>query len=94
MDGRFEGLERVRAGIDIGRRHDQPTVVAVGLAQIGSGCGEMRRYDEAIPALVEGVATPPRTTSELAGSMPSHGWPDAASTSASGTRPRPHARMS
>jgi tetratricopeptide (TPR) repeat protein len=56
MDARFDGLVRVREGIAIGRRHDLPAVVSLGLSQIGSGCGEMRRYDEAVPALVEGTA--------------------------------------
>jgi ATP/maltotriose-dependent transcriptional regulator MalT len=56
MDGRFEGLERVRQGIDLARRHDIGAVVSLGLGQIGTGCGEMRRYDEAVPALVDAVA--------------------------------------
>ena len=56
MDGRFEGLDRVREGIDLARRHDLPAVVSLGLGQIGSGCGEMRRYDEAVPSLVDAVA--------------------------------------
>ena len=56
MDARFDGLRRVREGIAVGRRHDLPGVVALGLSQIGSGCGEMRRYDEAVPALVEATA--------------------------------------
>jgi DNA-binding CsgD family transcriptional regulator/tetratricopeptide (TPR) repeat protein len=53
MDGRFEGLTRIQEGIEIGRREDRPAVVALGLLQIGSGCGEMRRYAEAVPALIE-----------------------------------------
>ena len=56
MDARFEGLQRVREGIELGRRHDLPGVVNVGLLQIGSGCGEMRRFDEAVPALVEAMS--------------------------------------
>jgi DNA-binding CsgD family transcriptional regulator len=56
MDGRFEGLHRVRRGTELGRERDLPAIVAHGLSQIGSGCGEMRRYDEAVPALVEGSA--------------------------------------
>ena len=55
MDARFDGLRRVREGIAVGRRYQLPGVVALGLSQIGSGCGEMRRYDEAVPALVEGI---------------------------------------
>jgi ATP/maltotriose-dependent transcriptional regulator MalT len=56
MDGRSEGLDRIRQGIDVARRHDIGAVVSLGLGQIGSGCGEMRRYDEAVPALIEAVA--------------------------------------
>ena len=56
MDERFEGLARIREGIEIGEREGWPAVVSLGLLQIGSGCGEMRRYDEAVPALVEAVA--------------------------------------
>ncbi len=56
MDARFDGLVRIREGIDIGRREGWPAVVGLGLLQIGSGCGEMRRYDEAVPALIEGAA--------------------------------------
>ena len=56
MDGRFEGLDRVQRGIDIGWRHDLPAMVSLGLSQIGSGCGEMRRYDLAVPSLVDGAA--------------------------------------
>lgn len=55
MGGRFDGLARVREGIDLGRRAGLPAVVALGLSQIGSGCGEMRRYDLAEPALLEGI---------------------------------------
>jgi DNA-binding CsgD family transcriptional regulator/tetratricopeptide (TPR) repeat protein len=56
MDSRFDGLERVRRGIELGRRENLPGVVAQGLRQIGSGCGEMRRYHDAVLALEEGVA--------------------------------------
>jgi DNA-binding CsgD family transcriptional regulator/tetratricopeptide (TPR) repeat protein len=56
MDARFEGLARVREGIELGRRRDLPGIVSIGFGQIGSGCGEMRRYDEAVPALIEAVA--------------------------------------
>jgi DNA-binding CsgD family transcriptional regulator/tetratricopeptide (TPR) repeat protein len=55
MDARFEGLTRVREGIEIATREGLPAMVSLGLLQIGSGCGEMRRYDEAVPALVEGA---------------------------------------
>ena len=56
MDDRFEGLQRIRRGIELGRQRDLPALVAHGLSQIGSGCGEMRRYEEAVPALLEGSA--------------------------------------
>ncbi len=56
MDNRFEGLERVHRGIEIGRANHLPAVVTLGFSQIGSGCGELRRYDHAVPALVEGAA--------------------------------------
>jgi DNA-binding CsgD family transcriptional regulator/tetratricopeptide (TPR) repeat protein len=55
MDGRFDGLTQIREAIAIGREHDLPTIVGSGLVQIGSGCGEMRRYDLAVPALIEGI---------------------------------------
>ena len=56
MDGRFEGLERVNRGIAIGRANQLPAVVTLGFRQIGTGCGELRRYDQAVPALVVGAA--------------------------------------
>jgi tetratricopeptide (TPR) repeat protein len=56
MDNRLDGLDLVRKGIEIGREQDLPGIVTQGLSQIGSGCGEMRRYAEAVPALVEGTA--------------------------------------
>ncbi len=56
MDSRFEGLDRIRAAIDLGHRRGLPTVVAAGYRQLGSGCGELRRYDLAVPALEAGVA--------------------------------------
>jgi DNA-binding CsgD family transcriptional regulator/tetratricopeptide (TPR) repeat protein len=56
MDSRFEGLERIYRGIEIGRANHLPAVVTLGLSQIGSGCGELRRYDHAVDALVEGAA--------------------------------------
>ncbi len=55
MDSRFEGLERIRRGIEVGRSNNLPGVVTLGLSQIGSGCGELRRYEHAVPALVEGA---------------------------------------
>ena len=52
----YEGFERVHQGIEIGRANNLPAVVALGFSQIGTGCGELRRYDHAVPALVEGAA--------------------------------------
>ena len=86
MDGRFDGLRRVREGIELGRRHGLPGVVNLGLSQIGSGCGEMRRYDEAVPALEECVAHGAAHHFEATASTPSPGWPAAASTWVSGTQ--------
>ncbi|MCU1359786.1 MAG: transcriptional regulator, LuxR family, partial [Ilumatobacteraceae bacterium] len=56
MDARFEGIDVIRRGIALGRQSDMPSVVAFGLSQLGSGCGEMKRYDVAVPALEEGIA--------------------------------------
>ncbi|MEY2581663.1 MAG: hypothetical protein QOE09_1512 [Ilumatobacteraceae bacterium] len=56
MDSRFDGLAQIRKGIEIGQRYDLPAVVAYGFTQIGSGCGELRRYEDAVPALLEGSA--------------------------------------
>ncbi len=56
MDRRFEGLVRIRQGIELGRQHQLPALMMHGYSQIGSGCGELRRYDEAVPALIEAVA--------------------------------------
>jgi DNA-binding CsgD family transcriptional regulator len=56
MDSRFDGLARIHRAIELGRHQNLPSIVAGGLGQIGSGCGELRRYDFAVPALVEGTA--------------------------------------
>jgi len=56
MDGREAGLATIRRGIAVAREHGHALVVAGGYGQIGSGCGEMRRYDVAIPSLLEGIA--------------------------------------
>jgi DNA-binding CsgD family transcriptional regulator/tetratricopeptide (TPR) repeat protein len=55
MDGRFDGIAQVQRGIDLGRTHELPLVVSSGLRQLGSGCGEMKRYDVAVPALEAGI---------------------------------------
>ncbi|MBA3287170.1 MAG: hypothetical protein H0U21_03980 [Acidimicrobiia bacterium] len=56
MDLRFDGLVRVHEGIELARRAERPGFVALGLSHIGTGCGELRRYDLAMPALTEGTA--------------------------------------
>ncbi len=56
MDERFEGLARVNQAIELGRQHGLPALMSHGYSQIGSGCGELRRYDQAVPALIEGIA--------------------------------------
>ena len=53
MDERFEGLARINQAIELGRQHGLPSLMAHGYSQIGSGCGELRRYDQAVPALIE-----------------------------------------
>ncbi len=59
MDERFEGLVRINQGIELGRQHGLPSLMSHGYSQIGSGCGELRRYDQAVPALIE-AAQPSR----------------------------------
>jgi DNA-binding CsgD family transcriptional regulator/tetratricopeptide (TPR) repeat protein len=56
MDGQYDAIETVREGIGIGLHHDEPGVVSLGYRQLGSGFGELRRYDQAVPALVDGIA--------------------------------------
>ena len=56
MDERFEGLARINQGIELGRQHGLPALMSHGFSQIGSGCGELRRYDQAVPALIEAAA--------------------------------------
>jgi DNA-binding CsgD family transcriptional regulator/tetratricopeptide (TPR) repeat protein len=55
MSGEPEGFDRVRAGVELARDLSAPRLVAHGLSQIGSGAGEIRAYDSAIPALRECV---------------------------------------
>jgi DNA-binding CsgD family transcriptional regulator/tetratricopeptide (TPR) repeat protein len=54
MAGDDNGLARINAGIELARTIGADSRVALGLSQIGSGAGEVRRYDVAIPALLEG----------------------------------------
>jgi DNA-binding CsgD family transcriptional regulator/tetratricopeptide (TPR) repeat protein len=56
MNGDDDGLVRIRRGIDVARRSGDDQMVALGHSQIGSGYGELRRYDVAMPALREGIA--------------------------------------
>ena len=56
MDERFDGLVRINQGIELGRQHGLPSLMSHGFSQIGSGCGELRRYDQAVPALIEAAA--------------------------------------
>ncbi|HEX4984396.1 MAG TPA: AAA family ATPase, partial [Ilumatobacteraceae bacterium] len=56
MDQRFEGLARINQGIELGRKDGLPSLISHGYSQIGSGCGELRRYDLAVPALIEVIA--------------------------------------
>jgi DNA-binding CsgD family transcriptional regulator/tetratricopeptide (TPR) repeat protein len=49
------GLAQLRRGIALGRDNGWDDRVALGLGQIGSGAGEVRRYDLAWPALIEAI---------------------------------------
>ncbi len=55
MAGDDDGLDRVQRGIDIARQVGDASVVAHGYTQIGSGYGELRRYDVAVDALRTGI---------------------------------------
>lgn len=56
MAGDDRGLDRIRTGMQIAERHGDDRAVSHGYSQIGSGYGELRRYDIAIPALRDGIA--------------------------------------
>ncbi len=56
MSGDDRGLERIRQGIEIAIGTGNDYLVALGYSQIGSGYGELRVYDVAVPALRDGVA--------------------------------------
>ena len=47
------GVARITEAMSLARRHGWVDRVALGLLQIGSGAGEVRRYDLAVPALRE-----------------------------------------
>jgi DNA-binding CsgD family transcriptional regulator len=56
MAGDPEGLRLLQEGLALARARGQVPLVALGLSQIGSGGGEIRRYAEAVPALELAVA--------------------------------------
>jgi DNA-binding CsgD family transcriptional regulator/tetratricopeptide (TPR) repeat protein len=56
MDGQLDAVEKIREGIGIGLHHDEAEVVSLGYRQLGSGFGELRRYDLAVPALLDGIS--------------------------------------
>jgi DNA-binding CsgD family transcriptional regulator/tetratricopeptide (TPR) repeat protein len=56
MTGDDAGHTRILRGIDIAREQAIDGTVALGYSQIGSGGGEVRRYDLAVPALETGQA--------------------------------------
>jgi DNA-binding CsgD family transcriptional regulator len=55
MAGDDGGLERIRQGIDIATEVGDDARVSLGHSQIGTGYGELRRYDIAMPALRTGI---------------------------------------
>jgi DNA-binding CsgD family transcriptional regulator/tetratricopeptide (TPR) repeat protein len=56
MAGDDAGHDRILRGIAIARAEGWDHRVGLGLMQIGSGAGEIRRYDLAVPALREAIA--------------------------------------
>lgn len=56
MAGDDAGLTKVRRGIAVARESGLDSAVALGLSQIGTGGGELRRFDLAVPALRECIA--------------------------------------
>lgn len=51
MAGDDAGLARIREGIGLAEEIGRDDLVSLGYSQIGSGAGEIRRYEEAVPAL-------------------------------------------
>lgn len=51
MSGDDAGHDRILGGMTIAEEDGFDALVALGYSQIGSGCGEVRRYDLAVPAL-------------------------------------------
>jgi DNA-binding CsgD family transcriptional regulator/tetratricopeptide (TPR) repeat protein len=56
MSGAEAGHTRILKGIDVARELGMQGAVALGYSQLGSGAGEVRRYDLAVPALETGLA--------------------------------------
>ncbi|MEO9239916.1 MAG: AAA family ATPase, partial [Jatrophihabitantaceae bacterium] len=56
MSGDERGLTDLNNGIDLARRLGLHELVATGYSQLGSGAGEIRRHDLALPALRTGIA--------------------------------------
>lgn len=56
MGGDREGLQRLQEGVALARDQGLTQLVVQGLSQIGSGGGEIRQYDDALPALDECIA--------------------------------------
>lgn len=56
MSGDDAGHDRILRGMDLAREHGIDALVALGYSQLGSGGGEVRRYDVAVPALEAGLA--------------------------------------
>ena len=80
------GMARLRRAIALARENGWDGLVALGLTQIGSGAGEVRRYDLAWPALIE--ATDWAESREMVASEPTPrpGWPAAPWSWDDGTR--------
>jgi DNA-binding CsgD family transcriptional regulator len=55
MSGDDAGLTQIRDGIAMAEELGLDLLVELGLSQIGSGYGEVRRYDVAMPALREAI---------------------------------------
>jgi DNA-binding CsgD family transcriptional regulator/tetratricopeptide (TPR) repeat protein/energy-coupling factor transporter ATP-binding protein EcfA2 len=56
ISGEPDGLDRLRRGVEVARTGGHDWLVAHGLSQIGSGGGEVRQYEHAVPALEACVA--------------------------------------
>jgi DNA-binding CsgD family transcriptional regulator/tetratricopeptide (TPR) repeat protein len=56
LAGDDRGLDRIREGMALAVEHGWHRLTSLALNQIGSGAGEIRRYDLAVPALREAIA--------------------------------------